>query len=756
MVEDNGAADSAQEDTLGFSNHDELIRPMSRQAFLRANIGGPSEVVESDAYQLIERRLVRFLDGYERGFSILLSALRGMGKTTNVLHILNKYQREEDARYYRARPLPIELDAPTIYFAYEAKLAETERALAENGERFAEQERKRHEDLLFRQVFLEQLTTNLYRSFCRELVSSFEEKQREIAQSSNNGRLRFPELLGHLNLSLMNTAEVGVYRKIWQQAGVMERGILFKNSDKYCPPDSRIEQRESRLGRAIEEENQGVKEITAIAALTRSFRKLAGKFEVSSSYRQSNEKNQVTGVASEMKPAEVLAGISMLGATVIGSQGQALPALITALSSLVFFTFSVNQTARQNRLKEEALLFEPDTGPASLSRDIPYILSCISRCGLAPVFIIDELDKLQDDQLDRMLDKMTLLKHIITEKACFIYLGSLRAATVVHGKDAEAGVFSSLFKVRTQLCYKADNVIPWMFETMYETKLKGGGHLEEVAQLWAMVTILTCRMSMLKINQALWAFREAQRSSDEKYLLPAIALDDDGTWHHVAMYAAIEVVLNNSRNRVWFGQDPLAEVYAREAIYFTLEVWDVVVDRIYAGDNNIGVRQMMFNGETSEFKADSVDTRLPKRLLVYLGKRIDVDVLNEMKLARETSKNTWFKPLHVDNLVYNVLEVFDYLCEPQLLLNEMKKHYQSTRRSEKEHWLVKRIRRRFMSKDPANLTAPLCVRNDNQDVEIQFDRAGVSFGQFEFNADKAKSQLSAINNALHLLESYVV
>ena len=127
-----------------------------------------------------------------------------------------------------------------------------------------------------------------------------------------------------------------------------------------------------------------------------------------------------------MRPlVSVLSGVAVAGGTVgqmhgpAGVMGALAAGFATALASSMFFTHSQSSSTRSNRQTDTT--FIPDLSLKTLDRILPTLLQRLRDAGLAPVLVVDELDKVE--QLSKRLVAMIhFLKKLVAENVftCFL------------------------------------------------------------------------------------------------------------------------------------------------------------------------------------------------------------------------------------------------------------------------------------------------------------------------------------------------
>jgi hypothetical protein len=127
-------------------------------------------------------------------------------------------------------------------------------------------------------------------------------------------------------------------------------------------------------------------------------------------------------------------GAGLLAANPGGTPVAVFAGFVTALLA----SFAVKYSS--SRAREEAMnradLFIPDLSVATLDRVLPVLLNRIRRAGLAPVFVVDELDKV--DLTNRITEMVKRLKKLVAENAFFCFLTDLRYFEEMLGRTLDA------------------------------------------------------------------------------------------------------------------------------------------------------------------------------------------------------------------------------------------------------------------------------------------------------------------------------
>jgi hypothetical protein len=114
-------------------------------------------------------------------------------------------------------------------------------------------------------------------------------------------------------------------------------------------------------------------------------------------------------------------------ATAVGAatNGQRSPVWILLTGVLVYILSLLSFTMRSQRDQfselRRNLVVDVDWTERRLERELPALLRRVKHAGFAPIFVLDELDKLED-QIRTLHDFLDLTKHIVRDYAAFLFL----------------------------------------------------------------------------------------------------------------------------------------------------------------------------------------------------------------------------------------------------------------------------------------------------------------------------------------------
>lgn len=396
--------------------------------------------------------LARYCLREQEGCSMLIAGGRGAGKTTLIRLVVQdliidwrKGQILENARSSMNKirplvPLPIILHGPTLLDIYErsdwvAQLSdEIEPALIK---KFEDSRRRAR----LKERALRTTITALYTHLRDTLIDAWD----NAARTRHDGLTpELMELRAHLDLLLDTAPDVSPLRRIWKRAGFMEDGVLpalYPSLVNYDPkPD------------------QAIRELHALAACAQSFLSILGQIkETQTKGRKDTDETNVTagGTTAPHEPEKksannaegrsltimiptIAASIGVIahnvatqtpegGAAVhlAASAGVGLATLIVAHGSLLLskLTLRADRSRRRSSYHDRALTVDVDWSTQRLERELPKLLSLVKEAGLAPIFVIDELDKIEDP-FDELHDFLHLTKHIVRDQAAFLFLSN--------------------------------------------------------------------------------------------------------------------------------------------------------------------------------------------------------------------------------------------------------------------------------------------------------------------------------------------
>jgi hypothetical protein len=358
--------------------------------------GLASAIVPSDAYRQLKADLRRYVEGKLVGRSFLISGHRGAGKTTMVRHAVEAVEIEMASELKPCRPIFIPLHGPSILRPLAPKPA-GEGASATD---LAAEQRERFD-------FLDRVTSGLYITAAQEFVRCYRRRIRRLHPDSKSFRVQEAlEQAAQMQTDLDFKPEPDRLRFYWSKVDALQSGVLFD---------------------ALPGSGRGFEEIVALLSAWRAMSFFAGSSQQSQASSEESERASSVSLVS-VEGKNLLPGLLGLATGTLlwaGLPAQNQPLLSSAISIggglaaalTLHFTASRSRTVKQSRQEK----FEFSNDPGSLYRILPVLIKRFSRIGLFPVFVVDELDKVEGlDQ--RMESLLGYLKQFVTENAFFCFL----------------------------------------------------------------------------------------------------------------------------------------------------------------------------------------------------------------------------------------------------------------------------------------------------------------------------------------------
>ena len=399
--------------------------------------------------------LTRYCRGQQDGVSLLIAGTRGIGKTTLtrlVIQdiIINAKNQKGRADGPTMIPLPIYLHGPTLLKRWRdgedkppAWMEELRKPLRPpyppQVSPFEEQWRQLAPSAALKKAVLRNLITELYQHLASALVDAWGNAiDRQVTGLWPRQQRELGQLRAHLDLKLDEAPDVKTLRQIWRRAGFLEDGVARHLYPGQEDAQAWVVDRRPRG-------DQGVREILALSACAISFLTILGN----PTETLSNELSRIVGThlsvaAQSPRPAEKpkpepakpdAAGPAGAGdriAPALAAGAAAVAALATspsfagllgaaALLVLGMVPFRFSRTVDKLATLRNTRTIDVDWSERRLERELPVLLARVKAAGFAPIFIVDELDKLAKPE-DELHDFINVSKHIVRDHAAFLFL----------------------------------------------------------------------------------------------------------------------------------------------------------------------------------------------------------------------------------------------------------------------------------------------------------------------------------------------
>jgi hypothetical protein len=437
----------------------------------------------SDEYDRLRRDLERYTDGLIQGRSYLIAGHRGSGKTMLVHKAIEDVVRNSVKR--ESRPLLVRLHGPDLLpvlaenngtkpveakppaaapapaekkeapakpdpdVAADGAEADPDEEPASNGTdaAAAAETKKQIQTLNELDIVLTQMMKSLFRDVANEYRRCYREKILRLDKGIKRSELL--ELAAQFDLELTEYLTPSRLRAYWRRIDAFEKGILLAgNRANYKTYDLIGKDPEILPATDI-----GLQEILVLSLLSQAFQVISGTVEEKKKETDAAKNERSSSLTTAYALNNLFAPIAGLltGGFVGISLGKDNPiaAVLLGLLSGAVVTLGFNYTSKKTRTIDISLesVFIKDRTVATLSSVLPQLVVRLREIGLAPVFVIDELDKVQKLQT-RMEKLVRHLKFLVTENSfsCFLtdrrYLNELHVQTSQHAYAREYTYFS--------------------------------------------------------------------------------------------------------------------------------------------------------------------------------------------------------------------------------------------------------------------------------------------------------------------------
>lgn len=388
---------------------------------------GDPPFATSRAYELLVRDLRRYVREDIAGRSFLIAGHRGAGKTATVAQALRVVRNEimlgETSRAGKRgrlqRPLLVKLVGESLIapppVLKEARKPEDEAAEEKKAEPAAgvaqgdgkEEKEEPHDEVA---AALVHLTIALYRALAAEVSEGFAVHALESPEDQRRERL---ELAGQLALELDGTPEPALLRDYWERLGRLEDGVLWPLAATPALYNSLTF-------------DQGFRELVAVSTAAQAFQVCSGAVTYTVTNQDSATREGTLDSAVDIKDLVNRLGAIGAGAIAggaVGASAGAAPGIGTGLLVWLLSAATLKWTGKRHHKSSRTLdyTFLRDRSIQTLDRDLPLVIARIREAGLAPVFVIDELDKL-DDPSKTVADIIRRLKHLVSDYGFFCFL----------------------------------------------------------------------------------------------------------------------------------------------------------------------------------------------------------------------------------------------------------------------------------------------------------------------------------------------
>jgi hypothetical protein len=246
--------------------------------------------------------------------------------------------------------------------------------------------------------------------------------------------------------------------------------------------------------------------------------------------------------------------------------------LVAAIASAV--SLRVDRTRTQQRTSSEDRTFVFDTSVATLDRMLPVIIDRVIAAGLVPIFVADELDKV-DDLQERILGLVHHLKKLVAERAFFCFLTDRDYFDhVSRGGDAGYSKEHTYFTHQLFVVFSPETLRRFILESVLVRPREDDATIgsDDAADYQVLPWVLLHRSRMHPIDLR----REiAARTDDDALTIRPGAVRTDVTyWLDVLMQVAVEIVLDDEDLQRRLQREPAYRRLAHDALYYLTRNWE--------------------------------------------------------------------------------------------------------------------------------------------------------------------------------------
>jgi hypothetical protein len=260
----------------------------------------------------------------------------------------------------------------------------------------------------------------LHRAVAKEVCQAHRQRVVDTTSASSLARRELLELSAQMELELFECPMPARLRQFWDRLRLLDAGVLFQ-------PLRNVQRGGPAFVASTTRPDQGMRELVALAGVCEAYCRVTGTF--SGEERRSESASREARASFEAAPSPLVApAVSLLTGALVGvgsalanapGTASAAAGVVAALASAMVFKFSGTRSSTRTVSRE--LNFMPDLSVRTLDRFVPLLVDRLVSAGLPPVFLVDELDKVED-LTPRMVELLGSLKKIFAETAFFCFV----------------------------------------------------------------------------------------------------------------------------------------------------------------------------------------------------------------------------------------------------------------------------------------------------------------------------------------------
>jgi hypothetical protein len=505
---------------VSFNEVVEPLTPASERAFkngLSAE-NRESQFVRCQGYGALKKLLSDYCEGRILGHSVLIGGHRGSGKT-QLTHLAIECVQERLRKGFDRIPFVVSLHGGDLL----CPARKPESSAVEHA--------------------VQQIVFGLHRSFADTILKRF-----ASAAESNNA-----ELTAQLTVQLNHHPGLAELRAAWSAAGLLTTGGVLQSGDPA----------------------QGPRELVALHTLDQAVRTdprdVGISFDVPVSSKAEGKEEKVSlrvrHIHHLIRVLAPVLGVVIGLLAVYFSMGKVTEPLTRGL---IFFstTFIVNRFLQEfSAAGLDEALSEKNTLP-DLDRLLPMMVRRVEDAGFAPIFVVEELDKIPDLAM-RLAGFMRHLKYFVTDRAFFCFLTDRRYFEEFdsHLRRQPHPPEETFFGERILLHYTPQDFYAHL-DRRLTVHTQTATQLSEAA-LFRRLLLFRSRVHPDLLRQAISA-----------NLGPDHIVMDDSLWRvfgyllAVYMQIAVEVVYYDPSTQLRIRQKPEFSQWVLDTLYYPATTWE--------------------------------------------------------------------------------------------------------------------------------------------------------------------------------------
>ncbi len=504
-------------------------------------------LMPSGASRELERELRRYCANEIEGRSFLVAGHRGSGKTTVVDAALLRLRHACADEGGLRLAVPAYLHAP---------------ALVDGGP----SHRRPPTGAEWGESVLKLALLALHRAVVGEFVRAYRHHVLNVADASHVAPGR-AELAAQFEIEITEAPGPARLREFWALAGALDSGVLFSRNRK---GDGRTAAGEQRPP------DQGLRELVALTGIGHVYQRIAGELRETDNHHQSHEAQRNGQVGFDSARLDLAqSALPLLAGAAVGAGAavhSGLPGAAAGVAAYFLAAAGTRWTSSRSEKRSRQIdrTFVPDLSVQTLDRVVPALLERLRAAGIAPVFVIDELDKV-DDLWDLMEPLIRDFKKVFAELAltCLIVDRAYYEQLLRAEREQPLGRSFSYFMHRLFVEYTPGDVDAYLEQRLAIESGAATSVAESVEILrWALRH--RGEFNALKLQRELAAL-PVRDGADP---IDAGELRSDRRWRaELTFQLAIELQLADEPVASWIGRSTRHRQVLYDALYYLPRRW---------------------------------------------------------------------------------------------------------------------------------------------------------------------------------------